>query len=163
MKISVQALGDNLKSHTQLKLLDMFFLHYFTIFCSQLSFFIFFVSSFWFWSVPLAIWDVTAFLKANSQMISGCKIREIIPSPQHELIIGYICPGQTASANVNRKCDPGRSLVNRRKHLQQFCQKSQINFMANKPELKRDLGTVCLLFTCLKYLGEKIKYLIIIF
>lgn len=53
------------------------------------------------------------------------------------------------------KCDPGRSLVNRRKHLEQFFQKSQINFIANKPELKRDLGTVYLLFTCLKYLGEK--------
>lgn len=76
-------------------------------------------------------------------------------SPQHKLIIGYICPGQTALANVNRKCDPGRSLVNRRKHLQQFCQKSQINFISNRPELKRDLGTVCLLFACLKYLGEK--------
>lgn len=84
-------------------------------------------------------------------------------SPQHKLIIGYTCPGQTAWANANRKRDPGRSLVNRRKHLQQFCQKSQINFIANEPELKRDLGTVCLLFTRLKYLGEKIKYLIIIF
>lgn len=76
-------------------------------------------------------------------------------SHHHKLIIGYMCMGQTALANVSRKRDPGRSSVNRRKHLQQFCQKSQINSITNRNELKRDLGTMCFLFTCLKYLGEK--------
>lgn len=149
MKISVQALGNTLKSQTELKLLDIFFLRYFI---TQLAKFLhLFVSNFCFCSVPLAhlvcdcIFEVEF---SNDQWAQESRGH----SPQHKLIIGYICPRQTALANVNRKCDPGRSLVNRRK---QFCQKSQINFISNRPELKRDLGTACLLFTCLKYLGEK--------
>ena len=103
-------------------------------------------------SQPFVMW--LPFLKWNSQMISGWKSSKIIL-----ISINWssdICaPGQTASANVSRKCDTGWSSVNRRKHLQQFCQKSQINFITNRTELKRDLGTMCLLFTCLKYLEEK--------
>lgn len=130
-------------------LLRKFFLQLFLSYCS-------------FCVVFLAICYVSVFFEmefSNDQWVQEQRDH----SYHHKSVIGYMCMGQTALANVSRMCDPGRSSVNRRKHLQQFCLKSQINYITNRNELKRDLGTMCFLFTCLKYLGEKIKYLIIIF
>lgn len=162
VKIPMQVLGNALKSQTELKLLYIFILHYFTmlftqeILSSALSRILQFLFCFPGHLLCKCIFEMEL---SNDQWVQEQRDH----SYHHRSIIGYMCMGQTALANVSRMCDPGRSSVNRRKHLQQFCLKSQINYITNRNELKRDLGTMCFLFTCLKYLGEKIKYLIIIF
>lgn len=75
-----------------------------------------FFTSFSHVAVPVLLSWPLPFSKGNSQAIRGCKSREMTPIGINWSLDGS-APRQTASANVKRTRDTGRSLVSRRKHL----------------------------------------------